>query len=215
MPPWLMLTIDGVLLLTLVATLPWMRIRGRGAPIVVLALLCAGGISWPWLHDREIKIDPTVELDGQLVTGDWVIFELDSWVGKDIGDTEFALIHEDPYTLPDTGLWVFWRSTCDHCAEHMRQLKEEDDGSRMFVLIRLHETHDTVGNKVVHEMPEGPHVIHVDMPDSLEYLITTPGELEMEAFMVVRGAEAVGMDEEERKEAEAEHQATSSEREDG
>ena len=207
MPPWLMLTIDGVLLAALLATRPWKTIRGGGLPVIVLALVCAVGVAAPWFHDREVSTPPVV-IDGveSPPTRGWVSFDLHKWEGQLLHDTPLAN-YVDPNTLPDTGLFLFWRSTCDHCARHLERLAETDTAERMIVLLRLREPGDTEGNRVVHTMPEGSHVIHVALPDTVDYVITTPAELEVEQYMVISGAEAVGLTEEELREAEAERGA--------
>ncbi len=202
MPPWLMLCIDGALLLALLAARPWRTVRERGLPVALIAVLCAVGIAAPWYYDREIK-DRELVVDGEPVKGRWVAFDLADWVGMDVSETPLAQFI-DPYTLPSDGLWVFWRSTCDHCSEHMDHLIETEVGDRLLTMLRLNEQSDTEGNRVVHALPSGPHVVHEDLPDSVHYVITTPGVLEVEAYVVISGEEAIGLDEEERKEAEAE-----------
>ncbi|MEW6072499.1 MAG: MauE/DoxX family redox-associated membrane protein [Planctomycetota bacterium] len=209
MPPWAMLAIDGPLLAALLALRPWRTVRGRGLPRVVVVAAVAIGIAAPWFHDRELK--GTLTIDGVEQTGSrkWIAFDLAQWAGRDIGKTELAqvLAPDELYALPPDGLWVFWRSTCDHCAEHMAHLAETERGERMITLLRLNEPTDTEGNRVVHTFPEGSFVVRADLPDRVDYVVTTPGELEMQSFVVVRGEEAVGLDEAEREEARAEEEA--------
>ncbi len=57
--------------------------------------------------------------------------------------------------------------------------------------MQLHQIHDTEGNRVVHRLPQGDFVFRADLPDEVEYVVTTPAELEVEEWTVVEAEEGV------------------------
>jgi hypothetical protein len=192
--PVVMAAIDGVLLAALLATRPWARL-GRGAPALVPVGVAALVFALPWFFDREVKQGEIVA-NGQPVEGSWIELDLEKWVGQDIWETPLGKPPLDQYldvnALPLDGLWIFWRATCDHCAEHLADLAVNERGERLLTLIQIEERHDTLANRVVHVLPDGNFVQSARLPASISYLITTPGELELEGGKVIAGAEGVG-----------------------
>ena len=93
--------------------------------------------------------------------------------------------------LPLDGLWVFWRSTCDHCAAHLKHLAETETGTTLITLVRLEEPTDTEANRVVHELPSGNFVQQALLPPIVNYVIETPAELELEGGKVVAARQGV------------------------
>jgi len=191
--PRLMLAIDTVFLAAILGARPW-RPRARparkAAGVVVLSAAIALAVALPWLLDRQVG-PGSVEVDGQPVRGAWLELDVESWVGRDVWDTPLAE-HVDVMTLPLDGLWIFWRQTCDHCAEHLAELARTETGERFVTLVQLRERHDTEANRVVHEMPAGPFVQHAALPDSVTYVITTPAEMVLEGGRIVEAREGVG-----------------------
>lgn len=183
--PEIMLAIDGTLLVLLLALRPW-RIKPGGLHYLGILALWAVGISLPWFFDREVGPGPFV--DGQPVEGDYIILEVEKWVGMDAGETPLAQVI-DPYTFFPDGRWVLWRATCDECAAHLKEMKETETGERLITLIQIKEKHDTLGNQVVHDFPDGAFVHRAELPDSLEYIIGAPAELDVEAFMITGARE--------------------------
>ncbi len=192
MPPWLMMAIDSVLLLALLATRPW-RIPRGGLPLIALPVLTLCGLVLPWMLDREARSpvpgdEGSTEAAGGLRS--YEVLAIDEWVGQDLGETPLAK-YMDVYSYYPDALWVLWRSTCDHCAEHLAELAQSESGERFLVLLRLHEPHDTEANRAVYLLPEGAFVQHADLPDTRDWVIQTPSELEVEGFQVIRAQEGL------------------------
>jgi hypothetical protein len=191
MPPWAMMTIDSVLLLALLVTRPWRLPPGR-VPVLLPVAAVALAAVLPWLLDRQVK-DGEVVADGQPVEGAWKELQIESWIGRDVWDTPLAQPPLDQsidvMALPLDGLWVFWRQTCDHCAEHLSHLAEVEHGQRLIALIQLEEPGDTEANRVVYEMPTGNFVLHARLPPTMTYILQTPGEMLLEGGRIVKAQE--------------------------
>ncbi len=204
MPPLAMVAIDTLLLLFLLAGRPW-RLSG-GAPWWLTLLFMALGAALPFLYSREVSAPPPPAAGGAAAgpaaTGStppkaalgrgFVEFDVESWVGKTIDATPLAQWVEGGIdALPFEGPWVLYRSTCDHCAKHLEHLAQNPPDAPFLTLVRLKEPHDTEANRVVQVLPEGDNVLHAACPDSVDYLLTTPGELWLEAGVIVRAEEGV------------------------
>jgi hypothetical protein len=196
MPPWVMMVIDSVLLAGLLVLRPW-RTAPRGLPLLVPAALAAVALVVPWLLDRELEQGQIVA-NGKPVEGRWANLEVAKWVGKDIWDTPLGQPPLSEYidvaSLPLDGLWVFWRQTCDHCAQHLAALAESEHGERLITLVQLEEPHDTLANRVVHALPDGNFVQHARLPPSIAYVIQTPAELALEGGRIVAAEEGVAVE---------------------
>ena len=194
-PPWLMLTIDSVLLAGLLITRPWRLAATGPSPLVSGALLASigVGVALPWIHDREVGGTGS---DGASHSpdGGFVIFDVESWIGEDVADTPLGSLLDDPYALPPDGLWVLYRQDCEHCAEHLAELARTEQGDRFIVLVRLKQSHDTEASRVVYQVPAGPFVQSVALPDTVHYVVTTPAELELEGYRILAAAEGVSSD---------------------
>lgn len=193
--PKVMLAIDTALLVLLLVTRPWSS-AGRGLPLAVPSAVAAVGLALPWFFDRELT--PTVTkngLDLDVSKNAYVILDLEEWVGQDIWNTPLGQAplssSIDVNSLALDGLWVFWRATCDHCAEHLKLMKEKEQGQRLLVLVQLEEKNDSLANRVVHEMPDGNFVQHAVLPATIEYVLQTPGELLLEGGRIIAAKEAV------------------------
>ena len=203
MPPWLMMVIDSGLLVGMLASRPW-RNMPRAAPVPVAVIAMAVGLSLPWFMDRQVSTT-TLTVDGQDVpppetpSSGWIASDIENWGGRDIHDSPLAQpplrkhIDFDSF-IPD-GLWVFWRATCDHCAEHLAHLATTETGERIVTLVQLREKHDTEGNRAVHLLPTGGFVQNAALPESLEYVIQTPGAMLVENGEITRAKEAVSQEE--------------------
>ncbi len=194
MSPQLMLGIDTVFLAALLAGRPWRGFRGFKLPTSASIVIAAAAMSLPWIHNREIEF----KADGEpqlTATEDnlYVTFTLDQWEGMLVHDTPLAKF-VDPNTLPDTGAYIFWRWTCDHCAQHLEELAQREVGERMLALIRLEEPGDTEANRAVFTKPTGGFVVEVTLPPTIQYGITTPGELLVEGYTIIKGEEGVSFD---------------------
>jgi hypothetical protein len=198
-PPIVMVGIDGVLLLAMLATKPWARVKTSGGPMWLVGLLIAAGLAAPWLI---IKDGSAVETPGpsdpsgentEVTTGDprFVVFEFDKWQGKSIYDADFPLtpwLETNIEELSPDGEWIFWRKTCDHCAKHLLELAGGYAGEPL-VLIRDIEDGDDEAESVVTVMPEGPSVQHTQLRDAPSYFMTTP------VVMQVSGGDVLGVEE--------------------
>ncbi len=191
-PSAAMLALDSTFLLAMLLARPWSSLRDRkpGAVFVIPSLAIA--LALPWLFEREATGSAANE-NGAL--SQWIELDVEKWVGMDVWDTPLGQLplsrFIDVQSLPLDGLWVFWRWTCDHCKEHLEALAASDTGEHLIALIRLKEPQDSPENGVIGALPAGGHVVHAELPDTYEYVITTPGELLLEGGRVIRALEAV------------------------
>jgi hypothetical protein len=190
--PAAMMAIDSAMFLALVASQPWRARSAKQPPLALAAAVAAAVVALPWFLDRELG---SLTIDGQPGTPGraWVALDLADWEGQELVDTPLAR-WIDPTQVPPDALWIFWRWTCEHCRDHFNRLAESERGERFLVLVRLREPVDTQGNRTIERMPEGDFVFQLELPDSLDYVIQTPGELEVREWRVVRGEEAVGQE---------------------
>ena len=177
-----MLLVDGALLVALLAQRPWREWRltfPRSA--IVASAIALILVSAPWVLDREARAAPA-SLPG------YVVLDVESWVGKEVADTDLAPFI-DVSAMPSEGLWVFYRHTCEHCAEHLFELAATDEGERPITLLRIVDEGDTEENRVVQLLPEGEHVTMVELPIDVDWVVTTPAEFELEAGRIVSARE--------------------------
>lgn len=199
-PPAAMLAVDGALLVALLVSKPWATLPTRGANPIALAVLGLGLAAVPFLYSREATVIPAG--DGGAENGEapqrtnqYVILDVEQMVGQSVDETPFAKFCDPFVDLPIDGLWVVYRHTCEHCEEHLRVMAERELGTRMLGLIRLVERIDNDQNRVVHVLPAGAHVLQVELPDTVEYVIQTPAELLVEGGVVTAAKEGVKVDE--------------------
>lgn len=123
---------------------------------------------------------------------EYVILSMDDMHGKLIDDTKLAdWLEDDVSTLPIDGLWVLWRWTCSHCAEHLEHLANNPPDVPFLTLVRLKEEIDSDANREVYTKPMGANVIETSLPAEVDWVIETPAELELEAGIVVRAEDGV------------------------
>ena len=191
-PPSAMLLIDAALLVAILAQRPWKGWRfARWRPAGVAAALALLLAATPWILDREVSAAPGGA--GEVVAAParlagYGVLDVESWVGAPLPQTELAR-WIDLARLPDDGVWVFYRNACEHCADHLFELTAMDDGSRPIVLLRIVEAGDNEENRIVDLLPEGEHVFMVELPETVDWVITTPAELELESGRIVRARE--------------------------
>jgi hypothetical protein len=174
--PYLMVAVDGALLITLLATRPWRTIEASGANPLVLAGAIGISAIVPWIaipaqgdatkpeHERYVMLEPASWVNKNVLE----IGQLTRWVPED--------------KLPTDGKIVLWRQSCDHCAAHLRKMASQDDGSQPIVLLQIKD--DLKSSREVDAMPNGPHVTMIAMPDDLEFPIETPWEIHVEGGVV-------------------------------
>ncbi len=175
-PPGLMLGVDAALLVLLLLSRPWRlpatRLRrdlGFAAVALVLAVL------GPIAFDREGTGAGTLR--------SWQRLDVDSWVGKTVGETSLATWIDVAETAD--GLWFFYRESCEVCADCLDKLTREEQGQRDLTLVRVGEKHDADFHKAVHRMPEGGFVHRFDLPDTIDWVVTTPSDMVVENGRIV------------------------------
>ena len=194
--PILMASIDGVILLGLLASRPWKAAGMQAiAPTAIVGLLIIASAVAPVLKLRATDSDLTIadieeaEKQGQEVARpDFVTLTPPEWIGELIYETPLAKWLKDIDTLPTDGTWMFWRWTCDHCAEHLAELAESPPLEPL-VLIRVREATDTPENKAIYAMPPG--AIEVELTETIQWVLSTPADLRLEGGMVVEARENI------------------------
>lgn len=136
--------------------------------------------------DSPPQTAPTPEPE-QTGPRDWVLLPVEEWTDKLLADTEVAQ-WVDLDLMPQDGLWVFYRMTCDHCADHLRSLWATEIGQRPVALVRIIDKEEDETAHVVEMFPEGPHVTHLTLPTEVDWVVETPAEFELVAGYVVRSA---------------------------
>jgi len=174
-PPVVMLVIDSVLILLLLISRPWASLGRDGIHALALAMLLVAVVPLPWLLDRS----SCPLQDGPLIGRGYYAIELDKWPGTRLDEKEFARCAklED---LPSDGLWIFYRNTCELCAELLEYVDVAEGGQRPVVLLHLPDAPDE--EPKVHELPTGEHVHVVELPDDGDWLVTPPA-----GFVLVNG----------------------------
>ena len=194
--PKTMLIFDSTILLAMLLTRPWARLPRGGAKLLVVALVLAIGAALPWIFDRQLKgpVQPVAEGQKAPAQRPYVILDVASWVGKEVWNTPLMDVMDVGSSQPE-GLWVFYRSTCDHCAKHLLHLSNTETGERPITLIRLREPADNEGNRAVHAMPVGDYVFEFELSDRLDYVITTPADMTLEGGVILSAQEGIEVDE--------------------
>ena len=193
--PAVMLAIDSAFLLLLLGVRPWSLPPGRAVHggVVLLAIAVSGAVPWIALEAATAPPPPAAEGEEPETTARRVFaenFYPEEWVDQYVWDTSLAQwLPED--RLPVEGLVIFYRRTCDVCAEHLVQVAQEDDATRPITLIRIVDEHDNDENNVVHVLPQGGHVTALELPRGVIYPVTTPADLELSEGVVVRAREGI------------------------
>jgi len=172
--PALMLGIDTTLLILLIVSRPWESMGRDAVNDLVLVLVLALTLPLPWVLDRELRGRGNADGPGGLAA--FTVLEIEEWAGKLLTDTELAA-HLDLSKLPDSGLWILWRDSCDVCAALFEYLQVAEFGDRPLVLIHLPEPNLPEDERKVHELPTQPFVHQAEMPADRAWLLETPGAL--------------------------------------
>lgn len=203
--PYLMLAIDSVLLLALLATQPWSKIRRPGVSVPIVGVCAALLFLVPWIVIRDPAPPPphaaggapaaTTSAGGPAAGGAtvdkgkprWVTLKPDTWIGKSIFDIPELVQWTETDKLPVDGKLVLWRQACTHCKEHLAKMASADDGSQPIVLLQIRD--DLKDTAIVDLLPSGPHVVKIQFPDDLQFVITTPWEVEVKSGSVTAAAQ--------------------------
>ncbi len=190
-PQPMMMAVDGVLLLGLLAGRPWKTYLPSLSPKWLVVPLIAASVATPWLRVKTVDLSNT---DGPIVIEEQSFIGLspEEWIDMSIDETPLAKVLPEVKDMPDDGTWVFWRWTCDHCAEHLLNLAQDVEKNMLpIVLIRVEEAGDNEGNRMVDIKPEGGHVYELALPPTTNWAITTPSDLEVMGRMVISARDRI------------------------
>lgn len=198
LPPWVMLAIDGALLIAMLASRPWRIARSTLSPglgrlrAAAVVLAVAVSVGAPFALDRQAKGAVAAGDDGgQAALPSYAVLSPAKWVGKPLADSELAR-WLDLSRLPQDGLFVFYRQTCEHCAAHLFELAANEQGDRAVVLVRVVDKTDTAANNVIQVKPQGPYVSEVELSGGIDWVVTTPADAVIEQGIVVSAQEGIG-----------------------
>jgi hypothetical protein len=174
-PPWVMLSVDSALLVSLLASRPWSVIRGPGLSAGLLAAGVVASLGLPWLVIRAPE-------PGSVGPARYVIMDPAKWVNRSIYEVEDLTRWVKPEEFPTDGRIVLWRQGCDHCAAHLRRMAGQDDGTQPILLVQIRD--DLKDGRAVDLMPQGPHVTNVALPENQQVVLQTPWEIRVEGGIV-------------------------------
>jgi hypothetical protein len=175
-PPWLMLSVDSALVLSMLASRPWSSIRRPGGSLAPLAAGIAVSFALPWLLIRPPPSAPGAPASG------WITLNPEKWVNKSIFDIQELTRWVPAEMLPTDGKVVLWRQGCEHCAAHLRLMASHDDPSVPILLLQIRD--DLKDGRAVDLMPEGAHVTHAEFPENQQVALQTPWELRVSGGVV-------------------------------
>lgn len=191
--PWLMMTIDSVLLLSLIVTRPWRGFRPRSLKPKAMApylasMLVAAALPWFLFHEAQV-VTHTDEDTGEEITevlGEWHPFDPSRWEGQMIHDTDLAQFIADEGgadLIPVPAQVIIYRLSCDHCRLHFEHLMQEPIVDRALVLIRVPEPSNPTDVVTGVKPPAAVELTLRELPRG--YGITTPVILELDEFFVI------------------------------
>lgn len=174
--PWLMLSVDSALVLSLLASRPWSTVPLPGGSLAPLAAAFAASFAVPWLLIRPPPSAPGAQASG------YITLEPEKWVNQSIFDIQDLTRWVPVEKLPTDGKVVLWRQGCDHCAAHLRLMAGHDDPSIPILLVQIRD--DLKDGRAVDLMPEGPHVSRAEFPENQQVVLQTPWELHVAGGIV-------------------------------
>jgi len=197
--PATMASIDGVLILGLLATRPWKAAGMKPvAPTAIVGLLLVAAIIAPIISLRVTDDSPTIaeieqaHEDGvEVALPRFVTLTPPEWIGQSIYDTPLANWLPNIGDLPTDGTWVFWRSTCDHCELHLIELAGAPLTGEPIVLIRVNEKTDTPENRIVNVLPQGGHVYEAELTAEIDWVLSTPADMQLIGGEVIEARENI------------------------
>lgn len=183
-PPWLMLAFDLIFTALLVVARPWrLALGGRGDLVAGLAAL-AFAVALPLVANREATAGDASEHGLRR----WATLDVESWSGRNIRATDLTAWAD----LSDArdGVWLLYRESCEACAECLKRMAVFEHGEREVTLVRLAERPTQSGlPRAVHVLPKGPFVHRIDLPDTVDWVVTAPARMVVRDG-VVRSAKA-------------------------
>lgn len=198
--PLTMMAIDGALLALLLLAKPWQKTLTCCGPSWLAPALVFASMAFPWIYidsgsTPPAPAPPNGEEQSQAPVTEkprYVVLEPAEWVDQDIFSSPLAAwVDFESGALPIDGLYVFYRQTCEHCADHLMKLFEQDVGLPM-VLVKINEKGDNAENDLIVVKPSGAHIIEIELDPEIEWVIETPADLELAGGVIVRGEEGIG-----------------------
>jgi len=193
--PQVMLAVDGVLLILLLATRPWATPGSDATGGLIAIIVVVGAAILPWWLNREVETPDDI---GQtMLDSGHVTLELRAWPDRRLADTRLWPWIKDlelDVPLPQDAVWIFYRDTCEWCAELLEVIRANELGQRNIVLLRLPP--DEPGKaSLIHELPTGVWIHHVELDDRVAWAVTPPAVFKTVDGRVVWAAEGVDVDE--------------------
>ncbi|NNF42454.1 MAG: hypothetical protein HKN62_05305 [Phycisphaerales bacterium] len=207
-PPWLMLGVDGVLLLGVLFLDRGVRVPTRRGPVLATgALTAAGGVAVATmllghtpLHIETIDPDPAEASEVVLSTTStgaaepepiplpsyWFASELESWIGRPYRDLELVGFLSP---LPDLDegeqFLVFYSRTCDHCEEMFgHDFIEDADLAARVTVVEVPDGPERLTSPDAWSMPDTAARHAAPLPLGVNWIITTPLALRLEDGIV-------------------------------
>ncbi|MBL4770689.1 MAG: hypothetical protein JKY61_06010 [Planctomycetes bacterium] len=199
--PWVMMAIDGTLLVLLLASRPWKRLPKTRKPmlrVVTLVPIFAVAFLLPWTKFMEVVLPPKVTGNGDNtivvkgadpapVKGDFYMFNIEDWEGEFFYDLDLGRLTNPAgglQTLPAPLHVVLYRKSCEHCRDHISELATNPPDDWPIALVRIPEIDDENAVDVIELKPDGHFALEL-MPLERGYGITTPSSFDVdEGFMV-------------------------------
>lgn len=202
--PWIMMTIDGTLLLLLLASRPWKTLPKTNKAVlraITLVPIFVVSVLLPWTMFIEVVVppeqpptaggnqSPVAETD---VLDGFKEFRIDTWEGEMIFDLELSQFTSPAgamETLPAPLHVVIYRKTCEHCRDHISELATNPPVDMPIALVRIPEIDDDNAMDVIELKPDGHFPIELRKL-SRGYGIPTPSSFDVdEAFTVINVTE--------------------------
>lgn len=185
--PWLMLSVDSALILSLLLSRPWSS-RGKIAarPLALFGAGLALSFALPWIVIRAASASPGASPGAGpgSAAQRYVVLEPEKWVNRSVFDIEELTRWVDAAKLPTDGRIVLWRQGCEHCAAHLRLMASHDDPSVPILLVQIRD--DLKDGRAVDLMPDGPNVTRAEFPENQQVVLQTPWELHVAGGVVTQ-----------------------------
>jgi hypothetical protein len=184
-PPWLMLLIDGPLLIGVLVfdPTPAMPAAPRGWPKAAAVLLAAVAVSatfWRILPERQApEVDPPNPVAGtwtpKPLPAYWFVTDIDAWIGKPWREIElFQFLKEEPQHLDEGRRYVvFYGRTCDHCDDMFHAVLIDPAIGSLTTAIEVPFDKTHLRGSGSWPMPE-TECEHLQLPVGCDWIITTP-----------------------------------------
>ena len=88
-------------------------------------------------------------------------------------------------------VWIFYRESCEVCAECLQLMSFREEGGRDVTLVKVPEKPKPDAVVAVHAVPRGPYVRRLELSASVDWIITTPARLIVEGGVVKEAKEGV------------------------